>query len=102
MDKLVEDLLAIEQNAKLSLEELNDKRAALSQKIADEITRRTLEIKRSADKEVQAIKLDEENYTQSRLAEIENQHKRKAAYLKELFDTNMDIWRKEWFDRVLS
>ena len=102
MDKLVEDLLAIEQNAKLSLEEINAKQAALSQKIADEIMRRNLEIKRNADKEIQTIKHEEENYAKTRLAEIESHYQKKAAYLKDLFDTNMDIWRKEWFNRALS
>ena len=101
MDKLIEDLLAIEHNAKLSLGEINDERAALSQKIADEITRLTLEIKRKADKEIQAIKQEEEDYTKAMLAEIESGYQKKASYLKQLFDTNMDSWRKDWFDQVL-
>ena len=102
MDKLVEDLLNIESTAKESLKELEEERAVLPQRIADEITRQALEIGRKADQTIQALKYEAETLVTARLAEIESQHKQQAAHLNELFDTNASSWRKEWTNRVLQ
>ena len=102
MDKLIEELLNIENAAKENMNELDEERATLAQRIADEIARRSLEIRHKTDQAIQALKQEAEVNIQARLAEIESQCKQKAAQLSELFDTNATAWRKEWTNYVLQ
>lgn len=102
MDKLVADLLTIEQRAIESMEELEGEQAAQARLTAEEITHRTLEIKRNADMELQALKQEAEENTQAQLAQIEQNYQQKASQLQELFDTNAAIWRKAWVNRILE
>jgi len=102
MDKLVEDLLGIEQAAKDSLEDLEEERAALPRRISEEIARRLVEIGRKADLAIQTLKQESEASTQAALSKIESQYQKKAAQLNALFDANREAWRKEWADHVLQ
>ena len=102
MDKLVEDLLSIERTAKDSMEELEEERTALAQRIADEISRGLLETRNRTDLAIQAFKQEAEISVQTELAKIESQFQQKATQLNELFDKNAAVWRNEWVSRVLK
>ena len=102
MDKLIADLLNIEQAATQSMGALEDERAAQATHTADEIARRNMEIKRRADKELQAIKQEAEEATQSRLADIEVRYKEKTMKIRQLFEVNGSKWRKQWANRILG
>jgi len=101
MDKLLEDLLGIEHTAKESLAEIEDERTTQAQRIANEVARRLLEIKRKTEQAVQTLKQDADISTQTELREIESKHRQKAAELQELFDDNAKAWREEWANRIL-
>jgi len=102
MDKLIGDLLSIEAAAKDSLTDLEDERKALAQRIADEVSRHTLDIKRERDKQIQTLKQDAKIATEDKLMEIESKYKQSAAGLKELFDENLNKWRDKWAAYVLT
>ncbi|MCL2528031.1 MAG: hypothetical protein FWE42_06365 [Defluviitaleaceae bacterium] len=102
MDKLIADLLNIEQAASQSMDALEEERTAQIARTADEITRRNMEIKRKADKELQALKQEAEETTQAKLAEIECKYKEKTLKIRQLFDGNGSTWRKEWANRILG
>ena len=102
MDKLIDDLLAIEATATQGLTSLDDEQTAMAQHIVDEISRRNLEIQRKADKAIQAQKQEAEDNTQATLEEIETQFQQNVASLKQHFDDNINTWRKYWATRVLE
>ena len=102
MDKLVADLLNIESTALESIKDLEEERAAKAQHILNEIARRDLEIKRKADKDLQALKLEMEKDTQAQLDEIESQYQEKTAYMKKLFEENTVTWREKWVAYILQ
>ena len=96
MDKLVKDLLDIEQKAKESLAEIEEERSRMAQLIEPEIARRTQEIKEKTEQEIKVLKQEAEATLQAELATIENEYLQKAEYLKTLFLANRLTWRKEW------
>ena len=102
MDKLIAELINIEETAKASLEGLKDEKTTYAAQTADEITRRNLDIRRKADQQIQAIKQQEEEYTQAQLAEIDSQLQQQSAELRALFETHMQSWRADWTNRVLQ
>jgi len=102
MDKLITNLLAIETTAKDSLADLEDEHMSLAQRITDEISRHTLDIKRERDKQIQTLKQDAEESVTAKLAEIETSYNHSAAQLKELFDENLDKWRDKWAARAFT
>ena len=101
MDKLVADLLEIEHIAIESMNAFEAEKAAHAQHISEEIARRTLEIKRKADKDLQLHKQEAEADTQSQLEDIERKHQQSAARIKTLFEKNAASWQKEWVARIL-
>ena len=102
MDKLIADLLEIEQSASKSMEELDAERTAQAKRTSDAIARQRLEIQRKAGQALQAIKQEAEADTQARLEEIEQDYQEKARQIKHLFATNDSKWRKEWAARILQ
>jgi len=102
MDKLIEELLNIESTANQHLDDLETERASQAKQISEAIARRNLEIKRRADKALQAIKQEAEASTEARLAEIEENHHKDATKLRSLFDTNQARWRETWVSRIMQ
>ena len=102
MDKLIESLLSIESNANDNMNELEAEKKAHAEHITKEILQRSLEIKRSADLRIQAMKLEAEAETQAKLDEIEQDYHEQTQRLKDLFETNTPRWRKEWVGRILE
>ena len=102
MDRLVEDLLNIENAAKESLKVLEEEQAALPQRITDEVTRRSSDIRRKADQTIRTLQQEAETVVLAEIAEIKDQYRRKAAQINDMFDANKAEWRKEWAARVLQ
>lgn len=102
MDKLVRELLLIEQTAIHSMDALEEERKAGIQLTSEEITRRCLAIKRKADEKLKVMKQETETNTQARLDEIERVYQHKAESLKSLFEGNRDTWRVAWAGRILQ
>ncbi|MCL2378935.1 MAG: hypothetical protein FWC77_07400 [Defluviitaleaceae bacterium] len=101
MDKLIEDLLSIEQAANESLAELDEERTAQARLTDAEIARRIQEIKQKASRTIDALKQDAEATVTAELTATEIDYRKKAEGLKELFESNGAIWRKEWAGRIL-
>jgi len=102
VDKLVADLLEIERTALESMKDIEGEKAAHTLHTQEEISRRILEVKRHADKELQAQKQKAEAETQAQLDDIERQSQEKSTELKNLFEANTDIWRKQWVAHILQ
>ena len=96
MDKLIRDLLEIEQKAKESLVEIEEECRQMALQIEPEIARRTKEINERTAQAIESLKLEAEAALQAELAAIENEYREKAERLRELFHKNGPAWRKEW------
>jgi len=102
MDKLVEDLLIIEQAGRDSLAELEEERAAYAKQTADEIARCLRDIQQRTNHTVEEMKKESEATLKEGLAVIEEEFLQKAEVLRDLYSANADEWRKEIFNRVIS
>jgi len=102
MDKLVADLIKIEESATESMEELKAEHSAAATRTAEKKTRRTMELRRKSDRAIQAFKLEAEERTQARLEEIEQAHQFEMTRLTQTFSQNTEAWRKTWARKVLG
>jgi len=102
MDKLIADLLEIERAALEDMGEADTLKTAHTVHAQDEINKRVFEVKRMADKELQAGKQKVEADTQAQLDAIEAEHSIQTAQLKSLFETNAEDWRSRWVARILQ
>ena len=102
MDKLISDLLEIEQSATNSMNELKLEHASGVKRTAEEINRRTMEVIRLSGKSLQAYKQESEESTQAQLDTIEQEYQEEAARLTRLFDENSADWKKTWVSHILQ
>ena len=102
MDKLVKDLLDIEQTGNEGLAWLDEERVAHAQQLEDEIAHNLQEIKRKTGQVIEDLKRDAKIALAVNLAEIETEHRQKAAQLNELFAANAEKWRSDLTTRVLN
>jgi len=102
MDKLIKDLLNMENAGKESLAGLEEERAAQVKQTEAEIAQYLQEINLKTSRAVEILKRDSELSLKSEMAGIENEHLQKAANLQELFDSNTESWRSELVSRVLK
>jgi len=102
MDKLISDLLEIEQSATNSMHELELEHALGAKRTADEINRRTMEVIRMSGKSLQAYKLEVEENTQAQLDTIQDEYQEEAARLERLFKENGADWKKTWVSHILQ
>ena len=102
MDKLIQDLLSIEQSAKESLAQLDEERAALAKLIHAETAACVQEIILMLSHEAESQKRSYDAATTAEISKIENEYREKSSKLQELFDKNSAAWRSEWTNRVLG
>ena len=101
MNKLIEDLLSIEQAATQSLAALEEERTTQAKLTEAEIARHLQEIKHKTAQAIEAIKQSAKAALATELAELDTQYNQKTAQLKQLFEQNAATWRKEWAGYVL-
>jgi len=102
LDKLITDILELERAAIESMASMTTNKATHTSETQEEISRRVLEVKRHADKELQNHKKKAEADTQFKLKEIESECQNKAAELKSIFTKNADKWRCKWVAHILE
>ena len=101
MDKLISNLLRIEQTGRENLQELEQERAHYAKQTADEIKRGLMELQLEVMQAIEAMKLESEVAIEQELDAVEVEFSQKAASLQELYNANEYIWREELVNHVL-
>jgi predicted transcriptional regulator len=94
MDKLIEELLYIEQRAAEAWDRLADEKDALMKHMQDEISRRAGDINREADIAIQNIAQTLARETASAVNRIETDNKNAIAHIEAVFAKNNGDWRE--------
>ena len=102
MNKLVEELLSIEQAANADLAELEGERAVQARQTETEIARRLQEVEASTALTLEAIKREAEVSLTAELTAIDVEYRAKTAELKQLFEENTPMWRQEVTQSIQS
>ncbi|MCL2404291.1 MAG: hypothetical protein FWC92_01960 [Defluviitaleaceae bacterium] len=102
MDKLIEGLLNIEQNAIASLAELDEERVIQTRLTQAEIARLMQQITHTTNLAIEDIKNEAKASLAVELAALESEYQQKAAHLQELFTTNAEPWQMQWVSHVLD
>ncbi|MDR1664545.1 MAG: hypothetical protein LBR83_06470 [Clostridiales bacterium] len=101
-EKIIDELLHIEQMADSVLQRHHDSLREMPHKIDAEVTRLVGDINAETQLKIDQMRQESAAGTEARIAEIKADFHRRAALIEEDFNINRTRWRTELFDRILS